>query len=282
VAHGEAAEAVLVDQLEGRRQNAFAGEPASRSPLADGFCTVHFYIVYYVVSMTDATLPAANGGEALIKKDAVKREEVVARWRDVFVRLKPSLNLVKSLLQLTEVGAEPVSIADLSKALGCNADETERLIGDLAWPWVRAVAENGQARIELVSTDPNPRYRYRIGARVIPVGGCAPDAFIAAQVLGRPMEVETTDPTTATPIRIDFGGDGSVQADPPTAVVAVIDPRTAQEALAFTDADQVDADICLRQPLFASRDAVPRTLTALGGQILTVDELHLYLKEFIS
>jgi len=69
------------------------------------------------------------------------------------------------------------------------------------------------------------------------------------------MEVRTSDPATATPIRVEFFGDGTVRAAPATAVVGVIDPRTAQEALTFTDA---------------------------GGQILTVDELQNYLKQFLG
>lgn len=209
-------------------------------------------------------------------------EEVAALWRNVFVQLKPTVDLVGALLGLTDVGARPVSVDDLAKALGRSADETERLIRDLAWPWVKAVAEDGQARVELVSTDPKPRYRYRIGDRVIPVGGCAPDAFVAAHVLGRPMEVETSCPSTGTPIRVEFRDDGTVRVEPPTAVVAVIDPRAAREALTFTDADQVDADICLRQPLFASPDAAPDWLARHGRQLLTVDELQHYLKRFIG
>jgi len=210
-------------------------------------------------------------------------EEAAALWRDVFVQLKPQVDLVKALLVLTDVGARPVIVDDLAKALGRSVDETERLIGDLAWPWVKAVAEDGQVRLELVSTDPKPRYLYRIGDRVIPVGGCAPDAFVAAHVLGRPMEVESSCPSTGPPIRVAFRDGGTVRVEPPTAVVAVIDPRTAPEALTFTDADEIDADICLRQPLFASPDGARDWLDRQpGGQILTVDELQHHLIRFIS
>ncbi len=45
-----------------------------------------------------------------------------------------------------------------------------------------------------------------------------------------------------TPILVEFGNGGTVRAEPSTAVVAVIDPRTAPQALTFTDADQIDAD----------------------------------------
>jgi alkylmercury lyase len=218
-----------------------------------------------------------------LPKQPAQREDLEGLWRDVFTQLRPTIDLLGALLELTDVGLRPVSIDDLAKELGRSPADTERLIRNLAWPWVKAVSENGHARVELVSTDPNPRYRYRIGDRVIPVGGCAPDAFVAAHVLRRPMQVETSCPTTGTPIRVEFGGDGTVRAEPSTAVVAVIDPRTAPEALTFSDAAQVDAEICLRQPLFASADAVPDWLKRQpGGQILTVDELQQSLKRLIG
>ncbi len=224
-----------------------------------------------------------NVGGTVITKKPAQREDLEELWRDVFIQLRPTIDLVGALLELTDVGVRPVRIDDLAKALGRSVAETQRLIRDLAWPWVKAVSESGQARMELVSTDPNPRYRYRIGDRVIPVGGCAPDAFVAAHVLRRPMQVETSCPSTGTPIRIEFGNDGTVRAEPSTAVVAVIDPRTAPQALTFTDADQIDAEICLRRPLFASADAVPDWLNREpGGQILTVDELQQSLERLIG
>jgi len=218
------------------------------------------------------------------KQENVTAEEDLERvWREVFIQLKPTVELVRALLRLTDVGAHPISVDKLASTLGRSADETERLIGNLAWPWVKAVAEDGQARVELVSTDPKPRYRYRIGDRVIPVGGCAPDAFVVAHLLGRPMEIESTCPSTETSIRLEFHDDGTVRAEPPTAVVAVVDPRTARKALTFTDADQIDADICLRQPLFASPDAASRWLNRHpGGQALTVDKLQDRLKRLIG
>ena len=226
--------------------------------------------------------PAATKGTVLAQKVAAEQDLETA-WRDVFVQLRPTIDLVGALLELTDVGAHPISIDKLASRLGRSTDETERLIGDLAWPWVKAVAEDGQARVELVSTDPKPRYRYRIGDRVIPFGGCGPDAFVAAHALGRPMEVESTCPSTGTPIRVEFRDDGTVRAEPPTAVVAVIDPRTAPEALTFTDADQIDADVCLRQPLFASPDAARHWLNRHpGGQVLTVDRLHDRLRRLIG
>jgi alkylmercury lyase len=210
-------------------------------------------------------------------------EALEAAWRDVFVQLKPSFDLVGALLKLTDVGAHPIRIDDLARTLGRNADETKRLIDALAWPWLKAVTEDGRARVELVSSDPKPRYRYRIGDRIIPVGGCAPDAFLAAHMLRRPMEVESTCPSTGAPIRIEFRDDGTVSVEPPTAVVAVIDPRTAPEALTFTDADRIDADICRRQPLFASSDAARKWLDHHpGGQVLTVSRAQELLKRLMA
>jgi len=115
------------------------------------------------------------------------------------------------------------------------------------------------------------------------VGGCAPDAFAAAHLLGRPMTLETRCPTTGTPIRVDFRSDGTVAADPATAVVAIIDPRTNPEPFDFTDADRIDADICIHQPLFASPGAAREWLDHhRGGAALPVAEAQDVIKRLIG
>lgn len=71
-------------------------------------------------------------------------------WRDVFMKLRPMIDLVGRLLKLTDLDAHPVEVDEVAAALGRSVDQTERLIGELAWPWARAESDNGVARMELV------------------------------------------------------------------------------------------------------------------------------------
>lgn len=204
-------------------------------------------------------------------------------WRDVFVQLRPQIDLVGRLLELTDVGAHPVKVDELATALGWSVDDTEQLIGELAWPWVTTESSTGVACIKLVGDTANPRYWYRFSDRRIGVGGCAPDAFIAAMTLGRPMQLETVCPVTKVPIRVDFRGEGTVVANPSSAVVGVIDPSTTSEALDFTDAERIDEEICSQQPLFASPDAASGWLNRHpGGAALSVGQAQEILTRLIG
>lgn len=63
----------------------------------------------------------------------------------------------------------------------------------------------------------------------------------------------------------------------------VIDPQTAPDALTFTDADQIDADICQQQPLFASPEAARHWLDRRpGGQVIAVAELQRRIKRLLN
>lgn len=137
--------------------------------------------------------------------------------------------------------------------------------------------------VELVTTGVTPRYRYRIGDRVVPVDGCAPDAFVAQHALRRPMELTSRCPATGVPIRVEFHGDGTVTANPSTAVVGIIDPRTTPEAVMISDADQVDEEICGQQPLFASPAAATAWLRRHPtGGVLTVSRFQDAIKQFLD
>jgi hypothetical protein len=47
-------------------------------------------------------------------------------WRDVFVQLRPMIDLVGGLLELTDLGAHPVEVDEVAAALGRSVDQTER------------------------------------------------------------------------------------------------------------------------------------------------------------
>jgi len=84
---------------------------------------------------------------------------------------------------------------------------------------------------------------------------------------------EDTCPTTATPIRIDFRPNGYERVDPPETVamfVAVGRPGDAP----FESLEEIEANVCVRQPFFASADAARSWLAATpGARVFTVQEI---------
>jgi hypothetical protein len=78
--------------------------------------------------------------------------------------------------------------------------------------------------------------------------------YLLALALGRPIHAEATCPTTGTPIRVDLTPEGVDRIDPSTPVVAVVD----LDADLTLGPDRIDAEVCARQPLFASAQVASR------------------------
>jgi hypothetical protein len=81
--------------------------------------------------------------------------------------------------------------------------------------------------------------------------------YLLALALGRPIHAEATCPATGTPIRVDITPEGVDRIDPCTPVVAVVD----LDVDLTLGLDRIDAEVCVRQPLFASTQAASRWLT---------------------
>lgn len=206
-------------------------------------------------------------------------------WIDTFTRHHELISMLLTLLRLTNAGAHPVPIEAVGHALGRTVPDTETMFARVSagLAWADARLSDGQAGFRFTSDTSSPRFRYRIGDRTIGANGCAPDAFLISYALQTPFAVESVCPVTKTPVRVEFGPDGVISAEPATAVVAVIDPVTVPQAFTLTDPQLIDTDICLQQPFFASADAARAWISAHpSGQVVPAAEFHRRWRDFIA
>lgn len=195
-------------------------------------------------------------------------------WRAAASRYRELFDLLLVTARLTDAGARPVPADTVADELQITPGDLERIIRTVApagLPSAEVRLRAGYVHLRLVSHDDPPRFVYRIGDRRVPVGGCAGDPFLFAYGLNQPFTVESTCPTTRTPIRVAFTA-GGVTAQPADTVLALIHPDTVPDAIQSADPDRIDADICLHQPFYANADAAQGWLaTHPGGQILPVN-----------
>lgn len=209
-----------------------------------------------------------------MRTPTIPQRDFDTAWRAPATRFRELFDLLVVTGRLTELGARPAPVDTVADQLGTTVTEVRRIIETVApagLPAADVRLHDGYVDLRLVSHDDPPRFTYQVGERRIPVGGCAADPFLFAYGLDRPFTVESTCPTTATPIRVRFTV-GAVSADPADTVLALIHPDTAPEAVESADPDRIDADVCLHQPFFANPDAAAGWLaTHSGGQILPVN-----------
>ena len=102
---------------------------------------------------------------------------------------------------------------------------------------------------------------------------------LLALALGRPIHAEATCPTTGTPIRVDLTPEGVDRIDPSTPVVAVVD----LDADLTLGPDRIDAEVCARQPLFASAQVASRWLDDHAqGRLVPVRSFHAEARRLID
>lgn len=194
--------------------------------------------------------------------DGFHIDDFAQAWRDFFGQHRDLLRLLEEVVRRTDLGAYSVELPELSTAFGRSVAETSRLVDEVsvgvdAWAHIRSA---GDAVVLDLTSPRRPRYWYRIGEREVGVGGCAPDTYLVAEALAVPLRVESRCPATGTAIAIDFTHDGAVRAEPADAVVALLHPGAAPVVFQLDDPDQVDVDICLQQPFFASVEAAAEWL----------------------
>jgi alkylmercury lyase len=209
------------------------------------------------------------GGTMTEQTRADDLEEFDQGWRAV-LKQSPPATLVTALGGLTRLGEHPASLGQLATILDRPPEETVALL--------RA---NTTARIEdgLVHwDDPFPGGRtlrtLYVGDREIPMKrGCAPDLPAYAAVVDVPFRVEDTCAATGTPIRISFVPDGYERADPPE-TVAMFVPIGRPGDAPFESLQEIEANVCVRQPFFASARAAQNWLAATpGARVFTIKEM---------
>ena len=167
-----------------------------------------------------------------------------------------------AVIGLTNFGEHPVPSTRLAEVLGRPVGEAEALARQWGWPGTRA----GDG---LISVNPGratsaARRQVRIGDRQLGVTGCGCDIFYYAPLVRPSLQVEETCPATGTLIRLAFTPSRVERVDPAGAVVLMSPPACAPAETAG-DVEEVDANLCVQMPLFASAEAAQGWLDAHPG-----------------
>lgn len=211
---------------------------------------------------------------------AVDLEAFDQGWLEV-IQQTPWIKDLYALVGLTRLGEHPVPLERLAAVVDRSPEETEALI-----------EREFKTRIEggvIYWDDPYPGKQTRrvisIGDRQVTMGsGCGPDVFGFAAVIDVPFRVEETDPTTGTPIRVDFVPDGYARVDPPEAATILLAVEQIRPSTG-TSFEEINANVCSFQPIFASADAAEPWLAARpGSRVFTVKEMfqrswYIYLRD---
>jgi alkylmercury lyase len=209
------------------------------------------------------------------KNNNQQADDFESAWQEALMH--PLVVVWSALINLTSMGEHPVEIERLAAAIGRPPEEAVAL----AQQWARARVADGLIHFDLES-GPFSRYRVEIGTRVMHIGGCAPDLFMAVLVTGMSIRVESICPTTGTTIRVALSPDGVELVEPSGTVIAVLNPR----ASSFQEADNiedVDADVCSQQPLFASAEAAASWLASHPGRrIYPVAEFFEWFRRILA
>lgn len=174
-------------------------------------------------------------------------------WREALKKWAPAARLTTAVLKLTHVGERPAKLTEIAALMGPSLDEASltRLLQQL-FP-NRVTIEDGLVHLG-VTTERPPAYRFelQIGQRHMYVGGCAPDQFWIAFLVDEPVEIRATCHATGEPIRVVVSHDKVTTVEPAEAVVALVDPAAI---FSLSSADEFDANVCVLQPFFASKEA---------------------------
>lgn len=180
-------------------------------------------------------------------------------WQELFAQFLPQIALTSALFELTGIGEHPVEIQRLAAAIGRSSDEAVAL----AQQWARVRVADGRISFDPEGS-PSSRYRVEVGTRVLDTGGCAPDLFWAVLAAGLSVRVESTCPTTGTPIQVDLSPEGARRVEPLGTVVTVLHPR-ALVLQEMENAEDADANVCSQQSFFASAAAAANWLASHPG-----------------
>ena len=196
-------------------------------------------------------------------------DDFQAAWRTMFEQDEPLVMVVGALFGMTNLGEYPVESRRLAQILGRTVPEAETLARQYGWPGV-------QVRDGLISLNPArakvaARRQVQIGDRRFGLSGCGPDLVLYGGLVRPSLHVDDTCPTTGARIQIEFTPEGVARVDPPDTAVAMINPRGLD--LSGKNIDEIDANVCVQMPFFASAEAAQGWLTDHpSGRVFTVRE----------
>jgi alkylmercury lyase len=138
-------------------------------------------------------------------------------------------------------GGQPVTAEQLAAATGHTIDEVHAVL-----PTLPSIELDDQGRVVGygITLRPTP-HRFRVEGRAL-YTWCALDTLIFPAVLGKTATVESPCHTTGIPIRLTVHPDHVEPADPPTAVVSIVNPD---------DLSDVRSVFCIQVHFFATPEA---------------------------
>jgi hypothetical protein len=178
-----------------------------------------------------------------------------------------------AVIGLTNFGERLVLSTRLAEVLGRPVSEAEALARQWGWPGTQ-VADG------IITGNPEraksaTRRHVQIGDRRFGVTGCGCDIFFYAPLVRPSLHLEETCTVTGTPIRLVFTPSRVEHVEPAGAVMAMMGPQECTDAVETAagdgDIEDVDADVCVQMPLFASAEAAQGWLDAHpGGRVFPV------------
>jgi hypothetical protein len=181
------------------------------------------------------------------------------------------ITVTYAVIGLTNFGEHAVPGTRLAEVLGRPVGEAEALARQWGWPGTRA--GDGLISVNPERAKSAARRHVRIGDRRLGVSGCACDIFYYAPLVRPSLHLEETCPATGTPIRLVFTPSRVERVDPAGAVVPM-SPAVCAPAETAGDVEEVDANLCVQMPLFASAEAAQGWLDAHpGSQVLPIRQM---------
>lgn len=181
-------------------------------------------------------------------------DEFTVAYRARLEENRPSLELWAALVKGTDFADHPVDLDHLAATLNRSTPDTLELLRQWGGDAVRV--HDGRVHLHLTFPDRPTGFRIQLGGRTLNTnaGGCAGDTVAVMLWTGKPVRVETTCPTTGTPIRVELDPAGTSTVEPATAVITVADPHSPR----FTqirDRRTASELICSQQNYYASPQA---------------------------
>jgi alkylmercury lyase len=173
--------------------------------------------------------------------------------------------LLLHAMRLMAHDGQPVSVQRLAQAAGRGVDEVTEVLRRTPRLEYDEDGRLVSAGLSLIPT----RTGVEIRGRSL-YTWCGPDTLLIAQLVGEPLTVTTSCPSTGEPITLDVAPDGVRSADPGTAVVTVVP---------LTDQAQCDirSNFCDQANFYSSAEAATSWLAEHPeGFVLPVADAHAF------
>lgn len=196
-------------------------------------------------------------------------DDFVARWSEVYED-NAWITVTYAVIGLTNFGEKPIPSARLAEVLGTTPSEAEALARQWGWPGTRV--EDGLISVDPERARPATRRRAQVGDRRFGVTGCAGDVLLWAPLVRPSVHLEETCQASGAPIQIELAVD-RVERVEPDGVVLPIPPAQSMEQTEGMHIEEIDADLCVQAPFYASAEAARGWLAANpGGRVFPIRE----------